>query len=204
MAKAKGKVSFVRLSIPEKINFDRHVITCMTGNPHFTDPPIAMTALTTAVNTLETNSVAALSGSHEARALVRESGAIVDDLFRQTLDYVNRIANGSESIILSAGFELPRPRRPRLMAIFYVIVGIRPGEAILGCKKIPGAISYVWQYCGTGMPTKESDWVFAGSGGKCKYVITGLTPMVRYWFRVCAVTREGMQPWLDSINDIVL
>jgi len=114
-------------------------------------------------------------------------------------------ANGDESIILNAGFNPTRQPISPIRPIFSVYYGDNPCEVILKCKAVPGAQSYTWQFSMGGvLPEKDDDWKFAGTSTQATFMMGGLTSLTKYWFRVCAVKPNGMQPWMDPIMKVVL
>lgn len=205
MRRIKVLLEFVRYSIAIKIEYYRNIITRMTGNPRFPEPDVALTLLTTAVTTLETDFNAAQSGSHEAKARLGKSEKAADVLFRKEALYVDRIADGDPEVILSSGYETTSQPKPATHPVFSVEHGENPQEIIARCKKIPGARSYAWQFCEGDYPSLlDKDWTLAGITTQVRITISRLKSLTRYWVRVCAVTSEGMQPWLDPLSAITM
>jgi len=65
------------------------------------------------------------------------------------------------------------------------------------------ATAYVWQYyVGAEVPAEEQ-WLFGGCSTQASFEMTGLTRGSRVWFRVAAVTREGMQTFTQPVMKIV-
>lgn len=205
MRRIKVLLEFVRFSIAIKIEYYRNIITRMTGNPKFPEPDVALTLLTTAVTTLETDFNAAQSGSHEAKARLGKSEKAADVLFRKEALYVDRIADGDPETILGSGYETTSQPKPRTLPVLSVEHGKNPQEIFAKCKKISGARSYVWQICEGDFPAiLEKDWILAGVTTRVKITITGLKSQTKYWVRVRAVSSEGMQPWLDPLSAITM
>lgn len=204
MRKIRVLLDFIEFTVARKIAFYRNVIACLTGSSTFTNPDVALTTLTDAVDKLEADYQAALSGLHQAVAEKHKSETAADDLFRIIARYVDRIANGNEAMILNAGFNPSKqpapPRKPPLS----VENGDNPGEAILRCKAYPKARAYTWQsYTGT-TPCGESDWKFAGTSTQTTFIVKNLDSLVTYWFRVSPVTFAGMQPWIGPVMKVIV
>lgn len=203
MKKSKVVLDFIKFSIAEKIMFFRNVIAQMTGNASFPTPDVALTEAKTAVDTLETDHAAAKSGAHVLVSKMRRSEEVADNLFRKQAAYVDRIADGNETIILSSGFHVSKQPEPSVREAFVVEAGENPSEIILIRKAQPGARSYVWQYCIGALPTNTQPWVFAGASTQTRYVIKGLESGSKCWFRVAAVTATGQGPWSDPVMKVV-
>lgn len=199
MKKIRVLMEFIRYAVAVKIDFYRTVITRLTGSTTFKTPDVELTVLTSVVDKLAADYHDAQSGLYEAKAAVRKSEAAADDKFRLIAKYVDRIADGDESIIRKAGFNASRQPEPTKKSLFSVETGNNPGEAILHCRAFPGARSYTWQYCSGVMPAKDADWKFAGTTTQIMFTVSNLESLKTYWFRVSPVTSEGMQPWIGPV-----
>jgi hypothetical protein len=146
MRKAKVLLTFLRLAILQRIAFYRNVILKMKDNPTFPTPDVTMAVAEASVNRLEAAYLAARDGSHTAIAERRKCEEETDNLFRKLADYVQRISDGDETIILSAGFEVNKEPAPRQKSEFTVDLGNKPGCVELRRQAVPCAGSYVWQY----------------------------------------------------------
>jgi hypothetical protein len=108
MAKFVVKLSLDRKSIPVMIEFGRHVVISMTGNANFTTPSPALAAITTATDELETAFNAAQGAGPLQTALMYEKERAWSILMTALGNYVDNVAKGEQSIILSAGMETKR------------------------------------------------------------------------------------------------
>jgi len=143
------------------------------------------------------------SGDHEQMALMHQAEAEFDDFFRKEGYYVDRVADGDEAIILSSGYHLAKQPVPTERPEFTAEAGDTPGSIWLKRKAFVGASSYVWQYyVGAEAPT-EDKWLFASSTTQASFEMTGLETTSKVWFRVAAVTKDGMQPFTDPIMKVV-
>jgi len=203
MKKLKAVLTFLRLSIIEKIGFYRNVIEKMTNNPTFPTPDVPLTEAKASVDKLETAYYAARDGSHVAIAEMHQYEDEADELFRKQADYVNRIADGEESEILSSGFDVSKEPSPRQKAELTVLFGDKPGTVILRRQAVKGARSYLWQNCQGDSPATESGWSVLGVSTQATYEISGLTSGTKYWFRAAAVTSEGTGAYTPAISKIV-
>lgn len=203
MKKSKVVLDFIKFSIPEKIMFFRNVITQMTGKASFPTPDVALAVAKTAVDTLEADHTAAKSGAHVLVSKMRQSAEAADNLFRKLALYVDRIADGNETIILSSGFHVSKQPEASVREAFVVDASENPSEIILIRKAQPGARSYIWQYCVGALPTNGQPWIFAGASTQTRYVIKDLESGSKCWFRVAAITSSGQEPWSDPVMKVV-
>ena len=203
MKKNTVVLDFIRFTIPNKIVFGRTAISKMMAIQLFMNPDVMYPALTESVNKLETLYMSSRSGDHQQVALMHQAEVEFDELFRKLGNYVDRMADGDEAVILSAGFHLAKQPSPSEKSEFSVEAGDVPGTMVLKRKALAGASAYVWQYyVGTAAPA-EGDWLFASSTTQTSYVMKGLTPGTKVWFRVAGVTKDGLQPFTDAIMKVV-
>jgi hypothetical protein len=182
--------------------FGLHVKTSMTGNPRFSD---AGPLLDDAGRLLEEfrNGVSAASGRDKNAIALRNTKR---DAFRIALDALASHAiiaakNDLETLI-SSGFTVVKGRTKKPADNLTVVVGEAIGQASSIMKSVPGARVYLHQY--TIDPLSEtSQWTQVMSS-KPKYVHTGLTNGLKYWFRVIAVGIDGKETYSDPIARIVL
>lgn len=90
-----------------------------------------------------------------------------------------------------------------MISEFSIEPGERPGSVILRRKAIPGAKSYVWEYCTNVLSDTEAEWTFATATSKATVRLENLSPLTRYRFRVAAVTAKGILAFNDPIMHIV-
>jgi len=195
MKKSKVLLRFVKFSIALKIEFFRNIIIKMKDNENFITPDVPLEELTTLVDKLESDFIDSQSGAHYALAEMRKSNLAANEGFRAQAAYVDRIAKGDEAIILNSGFTSTKQPNPANRPLFRAKAGERPGEVNLHCKAISGAKSYAWQYCKDPLSDDGSTFIYAGVSTRASFKVTNLTSLVKYWFRVSAVTSKGMLAW---------
>ena len=98
------KLDFVQFSPIEKVIFYRNVVDKFTGNPRFTAPDMSLSDASAAVDALEKAIIAASDGGHTRISEMHDQVKLTDTVFRNLAAYVDRIAAGDESTILSSGF----------------------------------------------------------------------------------------------------
>ncbi len=203
MKKSKVKLSFRRLSASVLIVFARSIVSMMSANPLFAVPDVAYADILIAVSNFETALEVSLYGGKKDVSKMHEKKEILLNLLYKEADYVNRIADGVESIIENAGFETIKIPIPALRPEFKVIVGAEEGQVILIHKAVDKAGAYLWQYVTDPMPTDDKLWLLAGVSIQAKCVIENLDSGVKYWFRVTPITRKGNLPHSEPIMKLV-
>ena len=205
MKKDRIVLDFIKKPVSSKIEFSLNVHTRMKENFNFTSPDVSLDILATKTTLLESRSVAAFSGGKEAKALLHQTEEEWDDLMRKMAKYVDRIADGDDAIILSAGFNLAKQPAPAVRPEFSVELGDKSGSILLRRQAVDGARSYIWQYCIGDMPaTNEANWTIARVTSKASIELTELTPLTIYWFRSAAVTVSGTTAYTTPVMQVVI
>ena len=194
---------FIRIPILSKVGRGKGVIDGMRGNPRFPTPDVALADLEEATGQLERTHVAASGGGKTNKALMHQAEKAWDKMMRDQAMYVDRIAQGDNAVILSAGFSISKTPAPAKRPEFSVVLGEKPGSVILHCKAIKGAYAYVWQKCKVTLAETEADWTYAKATGRATAVLEDLTPVTKYWFRVAAVLAEGTAAYCEPISIVI-
>jgi hypothetical protein len=121
-------LSFIKLSIVEKIAFYRNIIAKLTDNPAFANPEVPLTDAKTAVDTLEASYLVARDGSHTAISAMHADEVVTDALFYKLAAYVEKVAEGDETKILSSGFQESKQPASRQKAQLSITDGSHSGR----------------------------------------------------------------------------
>jgi hypothetical protein len=203
MRKSTIVLDFLKFAVANKIVFGRTVLAQMSALTVFVNPDVPYTEGTAIINKLEGFYMASRTGDHEQVALMHQAETEFNDYFRKMANYVNRTADGNDAIILSSGFHLAKQPVPSDRPEFTVEAGDALGSILLKRKAADGAYSYVWQYYVGSEAPADDIWLLAGSTTQTSYLITGLTPGTKVWFRVAVVTPAGMQPFTAPISKFI-
>jgi len=215
MPKAKVKINFIKIPIPEKIQYARDRVTDMTGNANFTTPSPTLISITAAALTLETKYNKAQGGGPADTIAQNAAELALDNLMRSEANYVDSIALGSEVIISSAGFtptqteQTPvlKPVKPENLKLKH---GEQPGTITTICDKVEDAKGYVTMISTApdGMITVSGDDVLITSGtgvvivnisSNRKSAHDGLTSATKYYVRKFAFNAAGRGPDSDVL-----
>ena len=197
MRKIKVVFSFTRLSITMLIEFAKNIVIKMTGNTNYTTPDVPLTSISTAAATLETKFNAAQGGGKQQTADMHQARKALEDLLHKEASYVDRIAAGNETMILSSGYKTSKQPVPASHPLFTVTNGEHEGELTLKHKAVKNAKAWAWQYCAD--PLTAAGWILAGISTQSAFTVKALTPGTKYWFRAAHVKPEGMSEWCEPI-----
>ncbi|HEY6915966.1 MAG TPA: fibronectin type III domain-containing protein [Paludibacter sp.] len=204
MKKVKALLDFIQLSVVTKIAFYRSVLAHLTGNETFPTPDVPLAEVKTAIDALDTAYQASLDGSHTAVSAMHDAEDKADALFRTLVAYVNRIADGNETQILSSGFHVSKQpgtvQKPELDAQN----GDNSGSVWLVARAVDKAGAYIWQMAKDGIPATDEGWTTIGHSTQSYYQLTGLTPGGKYYFRVVAITPTGQSDYTAPVAKIVV
>jgi hypothetical protein len=196
-------LSFLRFTVAKKIAFYYAVITKMTGNPSFPTPDVPLAVAKTAVDNYQVSNTAAMDGSKLAKTVLRDKEQIVDEIFRKLAMYVERIADGDQAKILSSGFSVASTAGQRTKPEFAIVNGSVSGSVKLTVKAVPGAKAYIWQKAKGGHPETEEGWGNAGYSTQTSIELTDLEIACKYYFRVAAITPDGVLDFCSPIMKII-
>lgn len=202
--KAKVSMNLARLNVPAKIEKARQIVSAMTGNPLFTTPLPSLATVTAAATALETAFTNAQDGGKSKTAIMYDKEKLLDDLLSRLGHYVEDTSAGSASAILSAGMDVKNSSTPagQLPAPTGVSAetGETEGNIVLRWDPVKNAAGYVVQI---NTPAEESVrpilvWTQIGLPTKAKFIAGGLSPGVKYTFRVSTIGSSGLSGWSDE------
>jgi hypothetical protein len=199
MRKSKVVTTFTKFPTVIKSSFCRNVIIKMTDNVNFSAPDVPLSEALDALNALDAAIFAAKDGGHSAISIRRDCVKVVDTKFKLLAKYVDRIADGDQTIILSSGFaECKQPSIPT-REVLTITDGIFSGSMRLKCLPIFNAGAYMWlcRLLGT------NEWVTYAST-QSSFVISDLTVGAVYEVKVAAITPEGVQPYSQVVTKLVV
>jgi len=198
------KLDFIQFSPIEKVVFYRNVIAKFTGNPRFPTPDVSMLEASAAVDALEKAIIASRDGGRTLISEMHDQEKLTDTLFRNLAAYVDRIAAGDESTILSSGFHESKQPTYTPKAILTMLDGAHSGSVIFKGKAHPKAGAYHFQMCKGTLPLTEDGWVLCGVSTSAEFELSGLDVMCIYYFRIAAITPEGLTDYSEPVSKIVV
>ncbi len=82
--------------------------------------------------------------------------------------------------------------------------GTHSGTVKLVAKAVDKAGAYHWQYAQDALPETEAGWLMAGSSTRASFELTGLNVSSKYYFRVAAITPDGMTDFSAPVLKVVV
>jgi hypothetical protein len=203
MRKPKVTVDFIKYSPVNKASHYHTVIDHMTNNSLFSTPDASMIDAQKAVDALDKAILAAADGSHLAISAMNDAVASADAVFRILAAYVERIALGDETSILSSGFHFSKQPVFANKETLVARDGSHSGSVLLDTIRVDRGVTYVWQMFKGKLPDNDSDWVQIGITTQTSFEISNLEIATKYYFRVAAVTPDGLQDFSAPVMKVV-
>jgi hypothetical protein len=202
MRKTKVIINYSDLSTPHFLEFGRNTVVKMEANQLvFPSPDVPLSTMTESLTLLEIRYLAAKSGGKQQTLELNITRKDSEEFIRKQGLYVDRVADGDETIIMKSGFDMTRPPLQSVKPIFVAENGEHAGEVDLHHKSIPGSKSWVWQKCAD--PLDDSKWEPEAITTQASYTVKGLPSVSRYWFRAAYITIDGQSDWTAAIDCVV-
>jgi hypothetical protein len=190
-------------STPQIIADAKSYVQKMTGNTNFPTPSPSLATVSTQIATLEASYSVSLTKAKGAAAQMHSDLKTLSSTLKNLAAYVENTANAdpdnAEAIINSAGMTVKK-HTPLPPKVFSVKQGATSGVVEVNSKAVSRA-SYIYQY--TTDQTNANSWVDGYKNAKVKGFITGLTPGIRYYFRVATISTTGESSWSNVISMLV-
>jgi len=183
-----------------------HIVEKMTDNTNFATPEPALANLTAANNALLAAMAKVQSGNREDTVIKNNCRTALETLLKSEADYVQRISNGDEAIILSSGFDVNKKPGTVGQLAKPTNLAVKPGDnrgtLLVSCDVVENASFYEFDY--TEAPvTADSVWT-QKTTTKHKLLIEGLASGKQYTFRVAGAGSDPSRVWSDDVSSYVL
>jgi hypothetical protein len=201
---AKVKIGMSGLSIPQKIERSRSIISSMTGNANYPTPNPTLAVVKTTIDAMD---AAFQEASHRDSVKIQLRDLRLKEMeavMNQLAAYVQNASEGDAEKILSSGFDVVRrgdPLPPLQMALnLRLESGTNSGKIIARWDKVVGAKIYVVEM--TEDPLVEDNFKTIGPSSKTRFEFIGLDPGKKYWVRVAGIGKDGVGPYSDPAGKI--
>lgn len=198
----KALINFSRMKDDELVVLTNTIITAMANNVNFTAPVPSLTDVQVLLDDFSTKLMASRKrGSPEDTALKNESRIPLCAELQKLGYYVNSIAQGQLSTLLSSGFPTNGPQISSLvpLRVEHVVLrdGRQSGQVRLDFAKQKNIRIYEYSYRRLGAP--DQDWsdrlTTTSSQGN---IIAPLVVGAEYEVQVRAVNTQGSGDWSVS------
>jgi hypothetical protein len=89
-------------------------------------------------------------------------------------------------------------------AIIAASDGTHSGSVIFKGKAIPRAGAYLYQMAKGAIPLTEEGWTLCGVSTRAEFELSGLDVMCLYYFRIAAITPDGLTDYSEPVSKIVV
>jgi hypothetical protein len=189
----KVKLALRRKNIETKVEFGRSVHDKMNSNVNFTAPNPSLATLKTVTDALEAAYIERQTGAHLAVTQMHDAEEVFDLLMTALGAYVDNVARGNESVIISAGMETKKRKSPVGTPAKVENLRARPldvaGTIRLLWKNVYGKYSYNVYLKAEGESDKQYRLIAQPTGSRL--TLDGLQSGVYYCFRVEAIGAAG-------------
>jgi hypothetical protein len=103
-------------------------------------------------------------------------------------------ANDDELKAITSGFDIKQSHTPK-PKVFNATQGQVSGSVFLESPFAGNRASYVWEIITD--PINQNTWSQIKVTNTASYTVMGLTPGIKYWFRVKAIVKDEDQPYTD-------
>ena len=204
MKRIKALLDFIIYPVVDKVAFYRNISIQLADTSIFTALEIPIATIKAVVDDFESAVLEAKGGAHSAIAVRNDKEKAADDLFRFLVNYVNKVANGDETIIIQSGFHASKQptlfQKPELA----VKHGAHSGSVIINIKAIPGAVAYRCQYTTDAAPSAATVWIEVDISTTTTIQIDHLIPGTTYSFRYASISSAGTSDYSRPITKIVI
>jgi len=181
-----------------------NVIAKLTGNPTFMSPDPTLAEALALLTQLEAAIVSASDGSHTAISALHDYELATDKVFRGLALYVDKIADGDETKILSAGFQANNDRAPRVKVPLLANDGSHSGCVNLISDTHPKGCAYIFRFSKDVLPIDANGWIVVATVAQSKYEVSGLVVGCYYYFDVAVVTPTGTTDFCAPVKKLVV
>jgi hypothetical protein len=194
-------LNFVRYSDVKLETLASRIVSQMTGNDYFSDRQDLVQELGVVTDQFFQAEAQTSTRDLLKIAIKNDIKAVLVKKMRAVGEYVILKAKGSETILLSSGFELATHNGGEKLqkpTVFIILPG-RNGEIIMKIKRVIGAKAYMYQYTSDDPASKDVKWETVYET-RSKTVIKGLPLGVRFWFRVVVIGRGGAIVYTETLT----
>jgi hypothetical protein len=203
----KALENFFKLSDLDVVKNGINVVTNMTGNSKFLNPPVDLAVLKTDLDSMSALIAEAVDGSKKVIVRKNQQRGVVIAMLRMLARYVEFVSADDPTVFQTSGFQLASttkaPTPPLSEKIRRIDHGTNSGQVLVWIQPVPKAGSYEIHYgpaVNGGAPTTWTTQPVLMV--KSPAVLTGLTPGTTYYFQARALLKEGFTDWSDPVTFI--
>ena len=204
MKKITTLLDFVGFKVNDKLVFYKNGAVQLANTLLFPDLPVPLSTINKIIDDFEVAVLAAKDGAHSANSEMHDKEKIADDLFRKLAAYVDKIADGDETIILKSGFHASKQPIPFEKSALAVTHGDHSGTVNVVMKAVKGAVVYRIKYRLSVASGQVNPWIEVDISTVAKCIVGNLIPGSKYEFIFASVSSTGTSDYSDPFNIIVV
>lgn len=190
----KAKINFDPFTAAKLLVKGNQIITAIKGSPHFSNPIPSPAALQAQLDKLSEAIDKSADKGRASLAIVRMYKRETTVMLHTLGEYVNSIASGDETILLTSGFDLTKTpeknRKPEPVTKLEAVFTNKEGRIDLIWKRSKKARYYnVFMSADGG-----ANWNLLNTTLGRKLLVEALASGKRYQFKVVAVNVSGKSP----------
>ncbi|MFB2118447.1 fibronectin type III domain-containing protein [Parapedobacter sp. 2B3] len=209
MKKRTARGGFKNIKDNDLLNLGGTVLLAMESNANFTTPDPDLAVVQAAYDDYKLKlETASRQGSPLDKSVKRDSKTALVGLLKRLAFYVNTVADGDLSIVLSSGFPvagLPTPLMPpgipeRLRLLDY----LQSGQLNLEFDPVEGA--WLFEICVSSEKDAAGNIIWPEpfiSRSRTGNILAPLEVGVRYYARVRARNGSGVSDWSEPVSQLV-
>jgi hypothetical protein len=200
---ARILTGFRSLTNEQLANVATAVITGMTGNKAFSNPPVDLAVVQTARDEYAVALAAMVQGGTTATATKNNKREGLIGLLEKLAFYVQTHCGDDREVLLSSGFPATRLRTPSTAAERPSIISVDNGsrtELVVKAAGVRRARCYELRTAVVDTAGTPGAWQSRGFFSNSRsMLVDGLTPGANYSFQVRAMVTAGLTEWSDPI-----
>jgi hypothetical protein len=207
----RAKVGWTRMSHADFLGFLWKIYFYNVHNPNFPDAPTSFPDFLVQIQNYDAAIIDAETGSKVARAERDKTRLAAANTATLLAHYVTSAANGDPAIFSTSGFESiatsrkkrQQPDTPQILKLAYgpnsgtINVWLSPSNRLIS--------AYHLRYGAVDSPGGVDTWpVEPITSSNFPYLVSNLTPAVRYAFQAAALGADGWTDFCDPVTIIVV
>ncbi|SEM22059.1 hypothetical protein SAMN05216436_102270 [bacterium A37T11] len=201
-----ARSGFKHMRDSDLLNLGGTVLAAMTANTNFTNPNPALTVLETALEDYRTKlEASSRRGSPLEVSLKNDSRDALLSVLKQLAFYVNTVANGSLSVILSSGFPSSsiavKSQVPAIPERLKLADWLQSGQMVFSFDPVLEA--WMYEYCYADQKDTDGNIVWPDPLSTTKSrnnLLAPLNPGTIYYARVRSRNGNGVSDWSDPVS----
>jgi hypothetical protein len=204
MKVVKTLLDFILFPVNDKIEFYRYIALQLANTILFPTLDIPISTINAIIDDFEAAVLAASDGSQSAKAVMRDKEKIADNLFRKLALFVDKVADGDETIIIKSGFHASKQPTPFQKASIALNHGAHSGSINVVMRAVLGAVAYRVKYRLKTLLGPVGEWIEVDITTVAHCLIEDLIPGSKYEVIFASISSPGTSDYSEPVTIIVI